>query len=115
MGRCHASNSFCDFMCLLHLSACYILPAQSKGANVNSKDGEGYTAFIFAALNGHRDIVEYLVVRGAENRDFSRCTQDRTRNIVFVTFFSPFRLNVCDEYYDSLLHVLPPAVFIPYM
>jgi hypothetical protein len=45
------------------------LPAQGKGASVNEKDEGGVTALIAAADEGHKYIVEFLVVRRMNVRD----------------------------------------------
>ena len=37
-----------------------------RGANVNMQDKEGYTALMLAAQNGHTNIVEILLSRGAD-------------------------------------------------
>lgn len=37
-----------------------------KGANVNSQDGFGFTALMFAAKGGYTDVVKLLLARGAE-------------------------------------------------
>jgi hypothetical protein len=48
--------------------------SQGKGASVDEKDNTyGQTALMFAAWNGHREIVEYLVVRGSGKAGTPRC------------------------------------------
>jgi ankyrin repeat protein/beta-lactamase regulating signal transducer with metallopeptidase domain len=37
-----------------------------KGINVNTKDKEGYTAIYDAAARGHKDVVEFLINKGAD-------------------------------------------------
>jgi ankyrin repeat protein len=37
-----------------------------KGANVNAKRNDGATAVILASQNGHREVVQALLERGAE-------------------------------------------------
>jgi cytohesin len=38
----------------------------AKGADVNAKDEDGYTALFIAALRGHKEIVELLLAKGAD-------------------------------------------------
>jgi ankyrin repeat protein len=40
--------------------------AQGKGANVNEQSARGFTALLSGAENGHKDVVEFLVVRRVE-------------------------------------------------
>jgi ankyrin repeat protein len=40
--------------------------ALAQGANVHAKDSYGNTPLILAALEGHREIVEHLLTRGAD-------------------------------------------------
>jgi ankyrin repeat protein len=38
----------------------------SRGAEINSRDGEGRTALMWAAQNGRREIVAFLLAQGAD-------------------------------------------------
>ncbi|MBI4654475.1 MAG: ankyrin repeat domain-containing protein [Nitrospirae bacterium] len=37
-----------------------------KGADINAKDNDGFTALMFASYSGHTDIVEVLLAKGAD-------------------------------------------------
>ena len=38
----------------------------TKGANVNAKDEDNYTALILASKKGHKDVAELLIAKGAD-------------------------------------------------
>jgi ankyrin repeat protein len=44
--------------------------AQGKGVNINEAGLKGQTALMYAALHGHKNVVEYLVVRKRETNDY---------------------------------------------
>ncbi|SVC74696.1 uncharacterized protein METZ01_LOCUS327550, partial [marine metagenome] len=37
----------------------------NKGADVNAKDGDGWTPLDFSVLRGHKEIAELLIAKGA--------------------------------------------------
>ncbi|MEO0166844.1 MAG: ankyrin repeat domain-containing protein [candidate division WOR-3 bacterium] len=43
--------------------------AIEKGADINAKDKYGWTALMWASINGHTETVEYLKEKGADTRE----------------------------------------------
>lgn len=52
-------------VCLTHRHSPHASPAQAKGVSVNEKENGGVTALIVAAREGHKEVAEFLLVRGA--------------------------------------------------
>jgi ankyrin repeat protein len=55
----------------IHCRSPLAVPAQDKGAKVDEKYNNGWTALMFAAYGGHEEVVEFLVVRGVGESDVS--------------------------------------------
>ena len=74
-----------------------------KGANVNFQDKIGYTALMFAAVEGHEPIVQLLSRMGADHHMKSRdgdtastvAAEEGHWNI--VTYLDDFRMNPIEE------------------
>ena len=61
--------------------------ALDKGADINARDENGWTALMWAKKNGHSEIVEYLKRRGAIEKEVPKIKEEDVPKIEEINLF----------------------------